>query len=275
MPNTAAPTDACDAHIHIYEQGSERRAAAVENADVAQYRQIQALLGTRRTVVIQPRVYGTDNSVTLRAIAALGAADTRGIAVIAPDIDDTALHALHEGGIRGIRFSFHAPNENAGGFDVVEALAHRVQTLGWHLQLHWTASQIVENAAMLQRLPGQIVFDHLGRLPLAEGTSHPAFSVVRRLLEDGRAWLKLSGAYLNTRQGMGGYHDVDDIARAWIRAAPTRLVWGSDWPHVTEPARKPDDAELFDLLARWCGDSQVLERILVDNPARLYGFDDE
>ncbi|MEG1769002.1 MAG: amidohydrolase family protein [Comamonas sp.] len=272
-PATSAPAGACDAHMHILDPRFAPIAAVLPGATVAEYRQIQALNGTTRTVVVQPRPFGTDNRVTLDAIRELGIDRTRGVAVVNPDITDAELQALHAGGIRGIRFSLHTAVHAAVGFEMVEPLAQRVHAWGWHLQLHWSADQLLAHGSMLQRLPTPLVFDHLGRLPLPMGTAHPAFALIRGLLDQGRAWVKLSGAYLDTRQPHGqGYADTDAVARAWVRAAPERLVWGSDWPHTTETERKPDDAELFDLLARWSGDEKVRQRVLVDNPAALYGF---
>lgn len=272
-PATSAPAGACDAHMHILDPRFAHVAAVLPQATVADYRQIQALNGTSRTVVVQPRPFGTDNRVTLDAIRQLGRDCTRGVAVVHPDITDAELQALHDGGICGIRFSLHTAVHAAVGFEMVEPLARRVHAWGWHLQLHWSADQLVAHRQMLQRLPTPLVFDHLARLPLPMGTAHPAFALIRGLLEQGRAWVKLSGAYLDTRQSHGqGYADTDAVARAWVRAAPERLVWGSDWPHTTETEHKPDDAELFDLLAHWSGDEKVRQRVLVDNPAALYGF---
>lgn len=246
----------------------------VDDAGVVQYRQIQNLIGTKRSVVVQPRIYGTDNSATLNAVAELGARDTRGIAVVDSNVDDATLRMLHEGGIRGIRFSFHAPNSQAGGFDTILPLAERVKEVGWHVQLHWTADQIAEHRDVLFKMPVPIVFDHLARIPIIDGHQHAAVHVVHNLLADGRAWVKLSGAYLNTHHSVkSGYGDTDIVARTWIEAAPDRLIWGSDWPHVTEPELKPDDAELFDLLSRWCVSDVLRRRILVENPMTLYGFD--
>jgi predicted TIM-barrel fold metal-dependent hydrolase len=156
---------------------------------------------------------------------------------------------------------------------MVEPLAHRVHALGWHVQLHWSADQIAEHAALLERLPCTIVLDHLARLVLPDAQAHPAFAVVRRLLDNGRTWIKLSGAYLDSKLGAeGGYADTTAVARAWVRHAPERVVWGSDWPHPTERGAKPDDAQLFDLLHQWVPDEAVRRRVLVDNPARLYDF---
>lgn len=281
LPNSSAtrrPTlpvlaGACDAHIHIYDPRFAHQGALPDNATAAEYQQVQSWLGTERTVIVQPRVYGTDNAALLAAIQALGADRTRGIAVIDLSITEQELVALHAGGVRGIRFSFYAPNKDAGSFEVVEPLARRIHELGWHVQLHWTAEQIAAHHDLLERLPTPLVFDHLGRLPVERSTEHPAFSHIERWLRDGRAWVKLSGAYLNTALGVsGGYPEARLMARAWVERAPERLVWGSDWPHVTETVSKPDDTELFELLADCCGSESIREQVLVSNPAHLYGF---
>jgi D-galactarolactone isomerase len=273
-PQHRVPALACDAHLHILDSGLDPRTTAEQDATVVQYRSMQALLGTQRAVVVQPRPYGTDHRVTLDAIARLGLAHTRGIAVVHPDVPEKELHRLHQGGIRGVRMSLYTAHNAVVGFDMLEALAHKVHTMGWHLQLHWTADQIAEHARTLLRLPVTLVFDHLARLPVPQGIAHPAYAVVRELLQQGRAWVKLSGAYLNTALPPGkGYADVQDMARAWVQLAPERLVWGSDWPHTTETHHKPDDSGLLDLLYAWTGSPEIAERILVDNPAKLYGFD--
>ena len=271
-----APAFACDSHIHIY----DRRFAAspgngahiVDHATVEDYRRVQERTGTQRTVIVTPRPYGTDNCVTLDAIRQLGIDNARGVAVLRPDVSDAELDMLDRGGIRGIRFTLYTPHQAVVTFDMVEPLARRIAELGWHVQLHWTADQIVEHEALLTRLPCKMVFDHLARLPLPAGVSHPAYGVVRRLAASGRVWVKLSGAYLDSQVGLaGGYADLADTARAWAALLPERTVWGSDWPHVTE-TRKPDTAAIFDLLGTWVEDDAARKRILVDNPAQLYGF---
>ncbi len=277
-PRTTAPANACDSHIHIFdprfpEVGGPSLTTTPAHATVADYRRIQQRNSTSRTVVVQPRVYGTDNSATVDAIAQLGIANARGVGVLIPATDEATLARLDAGGIRGVRMTLHAPTGAPTRFDMLEPLAALIAPLGWHVQLHLQAHQIAEHQAVIARLPCPIVFDHLGRLPTGpDALRHPAFDFVRGLLQDGRAWLKLSGAYLNTQAGAPGYEDTHAVARAWVEAAPDRLVWGSDWPHPTEEAHKPDDARLFDLLAEWAPDATVRQQILVDNPARLYGF---
>lgn len=274
-PKNKAPALACDSHVHIYDDAFpvlNKAAAKPVNADVAAYRRIQARLGTTRTVVVQPANYKTDNRVTLAAISALGAKNTRGIAVVTPDVTDEELQHLHDGGIRGVRFSLFQPTGAITNVDMIGALAPRIQALGWHVQLQMRADLIVANARMLSTLACPVVIDHMGRLP------HPvigseAHRVMLSLLQQGRCWVKVSGAYLNSKQGAPDYADARPIAQSFVDVAPNRIVWGSDWPHPTEHDHKPDDARLFDLVGEWFTDTAVSHRILVENPAELYGFD--
>ena len=274
-PQFTAPAGACDSHIHIYDprfrmDRPDRRATS--NAAVAEYRLLQQRIGVTRAVVVQPAAYGTDNAVTVAAVQQLGPGNARGIAVLHPDVDDATLTALHACGIRGLRFTQHDPRTAVTTPEMIEPLVNRVHELGWHAQLHLRGPQIVAMADMIERLPGTLVFDHMGRMPQPQGARHPAFALLRKWLSGGRTWVKLSGAYLDTRDGAPRYGDVSAVARELARIAPERMVWGSDWPHPTEPQAKPDDAVLFDLLRDWAGSEAAARRILVDNPAALYGF---
>jgi predicted TIM-barrel fold metal-dependent hydrolase len=243
------------------------------DAAVVQYRLLQKRIGTTRTVVVTPAAYATDNRVTLDGIAQLGAANARGVAVVHPTVADTELKLLADGGIRGIRFTVFDPRSAAVSIDMIAPLAKRAADLGWHIQIHMRADQIVENAALLESLPTPVVFDHLGRLPQPAPLEHAAFGIMRRMLDNGRTWVKLSGAYMDTNSGAPAYADKTAVAQAYVEAAPERVVWGSDWPHPTEkPEHKPNDATLFDLLTEWAPDPAMRQRILVSNPEALYGF---
>ena len=275
LPRFKAPADACDSHVHIYDPRFKMKwpnLRAVTDASVTQYRMLQQRLGTARVIVVQPAAYGIDNAVTVDAVAQLGIDNARGIAVLHPTVTDTELVALDKGGIRGLRFTLHEPRTAVTSVDMIEPLAHRVGRLGWHVQLHLRGEQIVEMADLIDRLPGTIVFDHMGRMPQPQGTRHPALAIVKREIDKGRAWVKLSGPYLDTQTGAPRYADVKAVARELAKHAPERCVWGSDWPHPTEPTDKPDDAVLLDLLQEWALDEATRRRILVDNPATLYGF---
>ena len=275
IPRCKAPPDACDSHIHIYDPRFPMKwpnLRAVTDASVAEYRLLQKRLGTSRAIVVQPAAYGTDNAVTLDAIAQLGIANARGIAVVHPTVTDTELVAMNKAGIRGLRFTLHEPRTAVTSIEMIEPLAHRAHRLGWHVQLHLRAEQIVLMADLIERLPGTIVFDHMARLPQPQGPRHPAFGIVKRLVDKGSTWVKLSGPYLETQVGAPRYADVRAVARALLEHAPERCVWGSDWPHPTEPHTKPDDAVLFDLVQEWALEEPTRRKILVTNPAALYGF---
>jgi predicted TIM-barrel fold metal-dependent hydrolase len=225
-----------------------------------------------RTVIVTPSAYATDNAVTLDGIAQLGLSNARGVVVVRPDITDGELKRMADGGIRGIRFTLFDPTTAVTSFEMIEPLARRVNDLGWHVQLHLRADQIVQHADLLNRIVSPIVFDHMGRLPQPEGVKNPAFQVICRLIDKGRTWVKLSGAYMDTKVGPPTYADATEVARAYLKVAPERMVWGSDWPHPTERDHKPNDAVLFDLLTDWAPDAALRQRVLVDNPAALYGF---
>jgi predicted TIM-barrel fold metal-dependent hydrolase len=242
----------------------------LQNARVEDYRLLQRRIGTSRNVVVTPAAYVTDNRVTLDAIAQLGA-NARGVAVVHPDVTDAELKTLADGGIRGIRFALGDPKTAATTIDMIEPLSKRVNALGWHVQINTSAKQIVEAEDLWNRLPSAIVFDHMGHVPQPIGLSHPVYGVVRRLVDKGRTWVKLSVTYDNTKDGPPGYADITAVAQAYIKAAPERMVWGSNWPHPNETT-KPDDALVFDLMTQWAPDAATRNRILVQNPETLYGF---
>jgi D-galactarolactone isomerase len=274
-PKLAAPANACDCHMHVYdgERFPPPRPQSRMQADarVADYRALQRRIGTGRTVVVSPAAYGTDNRVTLDAIAQLG--NARGVAVVHPTITDAELNVFAAAGIRGIRFTQFDPATATTTFDMIEPLARRVHALGWHVQIHMRGDQIVDAESLWPRLPCPIVFDHLGRLSQPAGINDPAFKVMRALIDKGRSWVKISGAYLDTKVGAPSYADATKVAQAFVKAAPERVVWGSDWPHPNASlAQKPDDAVLFDLLLEWAPDQPTRHRILVENPQVLYGF---
>src|SRR5689334_9281362 len=233
VPKLKAPANACDCHMHIYDgarfpparPGPQSRMQ--ENAAVAQYRVLQQRPGTTRTVIVQPAAYVTDNRVTLDAIAQLGRQRTCGVAVVHPSVTSAELKALNDGGIRGIRFTVFDPRSAAVSIDMIEPLAKRVADLNWHIQIHMLANRIVENAALLEGLPTQVVFDHMGRLPQPNPLEHQAFTIIRRMIDKGRTWVKLAGAYQDTNVGGPTYADKTAVAQAYLKAAPERMVWGS------------------------------------------------
>ena len=241
------------------------------DAPVATYRKLQARLGTSRAVVVQPSTFGIDNRCTLDALSKLGK-DARGVVVIEPGISDSELQHMHALGVRGARVNFVTPQPwGATTAARLRETANRIASMGWHVQVFMAAEQIVEMAGVLERLPTPVVIDHLGPRPHPADRAHAASAVILKLLEGGRAAVKLSGAYMGTQVGAPTYADNARIARAYVMAAPDAVVWGSDWPHTTE-TEKPDDADLLDLLLDWAPDDATRRKILVDNPRSLYGF---
>ena len=253
-PKLKAPANACDCHMHIYDaRYPVAPTATLKPADalVADYKLLQKRIGTTRNVVVTPSTYGTDNRITLDAIGQLGAA-ARGVAVVDTSVADAELKRMNDLGIRGIRFNL--VQAGATTVEMLEPLSKRVNDLGWHIQIHMKGEQIAAIEDLLLRLPTPIVFDHLGRLAQPNALDHPGFKTISKLIDKGNTWVKLSGAYADSKVGHPSYSDTVPIARAYVKAAPERMVWASDWPHPTEK-EKPDDAVLFDLLAEWVPDA--------------------
>ena len=272
--NFVVPPQSCDAHIHIYDDRFPMHtpgAVPLPHTRVQEYKQVQQRLGLERVVIVTPAGYRTDNSVTVDAIAQLGLDNARGVAVLHPDVDDSTLDHLHEGGVRGLRFTLFNPATSVTSVDMIEPLAQRIQRLGWHVQLHMLPNQLVQNIDLIDRLPVTVVFDHFARLLPTDAASEKAQQAVSRWLTEGKTWMKFAAPYL-AKQGPDSTA-LNDLARYFLGLAPERIVWGSDWPHPTEqPDNVPDDLQLLAGLEQWAPSAAERQRILVDNPANLYGF---
>jgi D-galactarolactone isomerase len=273
-PKLKAPANATDCHHHIYSAKypvDPKSTLRPGDALVEDYRVFQKRIGTSRNVIVQPSTYGIMNEPTLDALVAFGPT-ARAVAVVNDTVTDAELKRMDGLGVRGIRFNL--AQAGATTPEMLEPLSKRIATMGWHIQINASAATITEIMPILERIPSQIVFDHLAHIPEPDGVNHPLFAKVRALIDKGQTWVKLSGAYADTKVGPPTYADSSAVARAYVKAAPERLVWGSDWPHpgVRDPEPKPDDAILFDLLLDWAPDEKVRQRVLVDNAAELYGF---
>jgi D-galactarolactone isomerase len=270
-PRLKAPKGACDTHIHFYNaQFPSAPTALMTPPDswVAEYRALQKRLNLERVVVVQPSTYGTDNSCQLAAMKAIGE-NARGVMVVDASIGNAELNRLTRLGVRGARF--HMLPGGAVPWEMLEEVAGRVHHFGWHIQLQMNGREFPEREAMLKRLPGRLVVDHVGRFMGPVATDDPAFKALLRLLETGRCWVKLSAPYESSVSGAPDWADVASEARALAKAAPERMLWASNWPHPGQKSR-PDEADLLDLLLDWVDDEAVRNKILVDNPAELYGF---
>ena len=272
---TPLPAGACDCHIHVYDQRVPATPGArlhPPDASLQDYRLIQARMGTSRAVLVTPSTYGADNTLVLEALAALGGKG-RGVAVISGQETDEQLRRMHAQGIRGVRINLSMGATNDA--QSIEHIAGRIAPLGWHLQLLMPADQLLAIGPVLRQLPVPLVFDHFARINPSQ-CGQAAHTLVLDLLRSQRAWVKLSGGYLVSPTASTEDPELDTLACSYIDAAPNQVVWGSDWPHATASAGlqpMPDDARQIDRLAHWARDSDTLQRILVTNPERLYGFD--
>ncbi len=275
-PHWQPPAGATDCHMHIfgpYERYplSPGRSYTPPEASLAAYRAMCDTIGIERTVIVQPSIYGTDNAVTLDAVDAIGRDRTRAVVVVDESFDLPALRAIAARGACGVRIN--AVSGNGTPLAQLEALGARLAELGWHLQLYARPAEMLALEPALARLPCPLVLDHMGGVKSDQqgGVGHPAFQALLRLLRSG-AWAKLCG-YRSATAG-APYADVAAMARAMIEAAPDRCVWGTDWPHpsLASPEEVPDDGVLMDALGDWAPEPAQRQAILVDNPARLYGF---
>lgn len=272
-PRLKAPPGMCDTHMHIYDKRYPLAPTAkIVHGDalVPEYMAMRKRLGIERTVIVQPTAYGTDNRCTLDAMAAIGPS-ARGVAVVDQAVTDEELDRLTKLGIRGIRF-FMLPG-GALPWEILDTMAARVGNFGWHVQLQLDGRTLPEREAVLKRLPGTLVIDHVGKFLEPVPVDHPAFAVLKRLVENGRTWVKLSAPYEVSKSGPPYFDDVGALAKVLVGLAPERMVWATNWPHPTPPAdQKPDDAMLLDMLFDWVPDETVRRKVLVDNPAKLYGY---
>lgn len=271
-PAFAVPPGACDTHAHVVAADPaypmvDGRSYTPPPAPEDAYLAMLAANGMSRGVLVQISVYGTDNRVMLDSLRR-HPDRLRGVAVVSDDIPDGDLQAMHDAGVRGVRFNVLFGG--GVGLDIMERLAARIAPMGWHMQFLLDARELPRLMPRMRRLPVPGVIDHMGHMPVKEGMSHPGFQALLELLRDHGWWSKLSGAY-RISDDFPHYRDVVPWAQALIQAAPDRMVWGSDWPHVAIP-RMPNTGVLRDQLAQWAPDAALRKRILVDNPARLYGF---
>jgi D-galactarolactone isomerase len=267
------PDGATDCHHHIYDPRFSYQPNAKLKppfATVTDYRALQKRLGTSRNVMVQPSTYGTDNRCLLDVLAQMGE-NARAVCVVNSQVTDEELKTLHTAGTRGVRVQFGLGDPV--GASEVATLAKRIAPMGWHMQFNMPPETLVAMEAQLLALPVPIIIDHLGR---ATGTDQPQFKTVVKLLESGHGWVKVSGAYLYGSGPAPGYADSSAAAMGYIKVAPERCVWGSDWPHPDATSGRvamPDDVILLNLLAKWAPDAKLRHRILVENPEKFYGFD--
>ncbi len=282
-PRWTLPDGACDTHFHVFGPPNrfpyaETRRYEPPAGPIEYYWEMQKITGLTRGVAVQPTAHGFDNSAILDAVAR---SDGRLRAVVSFDhtTSDEELARLNDAGVVGARFSLMS--DRAGSRETIERAIERMAPLGWSFDLHIEPDHLLANEAFVRDLPITTVIDHMGRIDPADGIDQPAFQLVLDLLGDDRFWTKICSVDKISRTPVANvpdgipFKDVIPFARAVIEAAPDRVIWGTDWPHgnIFTPGRVPNEGALLDLLGEIAPDDATRQRILVDNPARLYGFD--
>ncbi|AIJ48442.1 2-pyrone-4,6-dicarboxylate hydrolase [Comamonas thiooxydans] len=276
-PRLICPPGTADCHVHVYGPAERYPVAPTRAFDVpealpSQLRALHDVLGVQRLVLVQPSGYGTDNRRHLDAMADMGR-PTRAIVTLRADVPDVELDRMHEAGVRGVRYNIG----HAGAVPVSEmpVLAARIARLGWHVQLHVMDDEgrapLAEMESTLRELSTDVVIDHMGSLRPSEGLGQPGFQSLLRLVDTGRCWVKLSCGYRMSALPPP-YEDMLPYVQALLAARPDRLVWGSDWPHVSFKGRMPNTTDLLDQMLAWVPEEAQRQRILVRNPELLYGF---
>lgn len=277
-PKLRLPPRSCDTHAHIMGPKakyaySPARIYTPPDCLLADYLHMLDMLGVERAVLVQPSVYGTDNTVMLEAMKTAGNR-LRGVAVVDEDISDDELKSLDAAGVRGVRVNIVDVKDRKPGtlpMDSLRELAQRIAPLGWHLELLMHADEFPDLDKTFADFPVDIVLGHLGYLTQGAPLDHPGFQALLRLMKAGRAWVKLTGPYRITSERLP-YSATVPFAHALIEANRERVLWGTDWPHVMLKGLMPNDGELADVLAQWIPDMATRQQVLARNPEKLYRF---
>ena len=273
-PKIKAPPGACDTHIHLFGPAAKYPFApdspyTSRDALPETFMALQDTLGLSTAVIVSPGGYGRNYSL-LADVLTKYPERFRGIALLRDDTPSSEIGRLTRLGVRGMRMMSHKRGQHVPNYS--KEIAARVHEHGWHIQFYPHGTDIIEYANKLLALPNQVVLDHFASIPAAGGIDQPAVKAVLKMLDSGKVWLKLSGPMRCTAEPPP-YPSLTPLAHLFVKHAPERMVWGSDWPHVNlDGMVMPNDGDLLDLLADWVPDAAVRNRILTQNPKALYGF---
>lgn len=275
-PRFIPPQHACDSHFHVFGPQAifpfaENRSSTPHDAPKAELFALHKLLGFERGVFVQSAFHGSDHAVVLDLIAA-APGRYRGVALLQPTTPQAEIERLDAGGICGVRFHFFSHLGKPMPYDDIRAIIAKVAPLGWHIAIHVGGQGVLEQYDFITSIDAPVVIDHIGRIDIAEGLDGKAFTALKRLLDRGNVWVKLSGTDRITKRQPYPYADAIAFPRALAQHAPERVVWGSDWPHPNHFA-VPNDGELVDLIAEIAPDETTRHKMLVENPAKLFGFE--
>ena len=277
-PKITLPKLACDTHAHILGPiakfaYSPARVYTPPDCLLSDYQKMLATMGVERAVLVQPSVYGSDNTVMLNALQATGGA-FRGVAVVDDTVSDAELATLNAAGVRGVRVNIvDGKDRKPGTLPMAEltALATRIAPMRWHMEFLMHCDEFPDMDRTFADFPVDIVLGHLGYMKTDKGLDDAGFQSLLRLMKTGKAWVKFTGPYRISTQAMP-HADTNAYAQALVQANVERVLWGSDWPHVMVKSAMPNDGDLCDLLSSWIPDAAVREQVLVRNPSKLYGF---
>lgn len=274
-PGFALPATACDSHCHIYGPFArfplpDDRSFTPHEVPEAALHAMHDKLGFTRAVIVQSQGHGFDHGPVLAALRD-NPGRYRGVALIRREDSEQTIAELAEAGFCGVRFSFMAHLGGEPDLAMVRDVIAKVKPFGWHVAIHVAGQGLTKYADFIGSIAATVVIDHMGRPPVAEGADGPAVTELRRLLDRGNIWVKISGADRLSADGPP-YRDALAIPASLVSHVPERVVWGSDWPHVNLHGPMPDDGELVDLLAEIVPDERTRHRILVENPSELFGF---
>lgn len=273
-PRLSLPAGACDAHCHVFGPAhrfpyAEDRAYSPDDAPKERLAALHEMLGLERTVFVQASCHGFDNSAMLDAITD-DPLRGRGVALVPFDCPDDEIARLHAGGVRGARFNFMSRISPLPETHKIDSLVERIARYGWHVALHFDPQFILPLTPWMRSLPVPFVIDHMGRLSAGD-TGGPDHEALVELMACENAWMKISGADRGSLAGPP-FADMTAIARSLVEAAPDRTLWGTDWPHPVLSGPMPDDGHLVDLIEDFVPDAATRRKVLVANPAALYGF---
>ena len=276
-PDFKAPPGACDAHCHIFGPADRYpyapdRTYTPPDAPLSRFQELQSILGLRRAVLVNASCHGRDNSVIVDAIAQSNGR-YRGVANADAGFTERELQTLHTQGFRGVRFNFVKHLGGVPDMDEFRSVLARIQPLGWHVDLHFDAGDLLQFDELLRSLPVPFIIDHMGRVPTSQGLEQAPFKQLLKLLRSNRqCWVKVSGSERISSTG-APFHDAVPFAQALIAVAPERILWGTDWPHPNIAKHMPNDGDLVDLIPLMMPEQAIQQQVLVDNPNRLYQFE--